>query len=261
MKTRNVRTPAASRRQAVGSVAETTDTRWKGLYKLGAAAALTSVLLVVLDIFVGILVPGGAVEPGARTVHDWFALFQGNAYHGFRELGLLNVLNLILGIPLFLALYAAHRRVGRAYAALALALFLFGGAIYVSNNAAVPMYVLSGEYAAATTDVQRAALAAAGEAVLARGADFTPGSLPGFVLSSLGQIAMAIVMLRGGVFGRATAWTGIVGFSLLLVFTVWTTFAPGALETAMLIALPAGLLVMAWDVLVARRLFQLGRKA
>jgi hypothetical protein len=199
------------------------------------------------------------VEPGARTVLDWFALFQANAYHGFRELGLLNVLNLVLGIPLFLTLYAAHRRVGGAYAALALVLFLFGGAIYVANNAAVPMYVLSGEYAAATTDVQRAALAAAGEAVLARGGDFTPGSLPGFILPSLGQILMSCVMLRGGVFGRATAWFGIVGFTLLLVFTVWTTLVAGALGAAMLIALPAGLLVMVWNVLVARMLLRLGQ--
>ena len=66
-------------------------------------------------------------------------------------------------------------------------------------------------------------------------------------------------MLRGGVFGRVTAYAGILGFSLLLVFTVWTTLVSGAFEAAMLIAVPAGLLVMAWNVLVARRLFRLAR--
>lgn len=247
-----------TRKNRVGGT-EAADSSWKGLYRLGGGAALISVLLVLLDIFAGILLPGGEVEPGTRSALDWFALFGDNVYHGFRELGLLNVLNLVLGIPLFLALYAAHRQAGRAFAALALLLFLFGGAIYISNNAAIPMFVLSGEYAAATTDAQRAALAAAGEAMLARGADFTPGSLVGFILPSLGQIAMSFVMLRGGVFGRVTAYAGILGFSLLLVFTVWTTFVPEALGVAMLIALPAGLLVMAWNVLVARRLFRLSR--
>ncbi|QIN84714.1 DUF4386 family protein [Rubrobacter tropicus] len=230
---------------------------WGGLYKIGGAAAMIGVLLVLLDILAGILLPGGEVEPGARSAVEWFELFRDDAYHGFRELGLLNVLNIILGIPLFLALYAVHRRVEGAYATLALVLFLFGGAIYISNNAAVPMFVLSEEHAAATTDAQRAALAAAGEAVLARGADFTPGSLVGFVLPSLGQIVMSLVMLRGGVFGRATAYMGIAGFALLLVFTVWTTLVPGALGAAMLIAVPAGLLVVAWNVLVALRLFRL----
>jgi hypothetical protein len=118
--------------------AQTTDSSWKSLYIMGGAAALISVLLVLLDIFVSILLPGGEVEPGARSALDWFALFQEDAYYGFRDLGVLNVLNVVLGIPLFLALYAAHRRVNRAYAALAVVLFLFGGAIYVSNNAVFP---------------------------------------------------------------------------------------------------------------------------
>ncbi|HEX2729420.1 MAG TPA: DUF4386 family protein [Rubrobacteraceae bacterium] len=216
-------------------------------------------LLVLLDISVSILLPRGEAEPGARSAIDWFTLFQDNVYYGFRDLGFLNVLNLVLGIPLFLALYAAHRRVDTAYATLAVALFLFGGAVYISNNAVLPMFVLSEQYAAATTDAQRSALAAAGEAILARGADFTPGSLVSFILPSIAQIAMSFVMLRGGVFGRVTSYAGILGFALLLVFTVWTTFVPEALGAAMLIALPAGLLVMAWNVLVARRLFQLSR--
>jgi hypothetical protein len=254
MKAPDFRVRIAGRPLKIGT--EAAGSGWEGLYKV-AAAALIGTLLMLADITVSILLPGGEVEPGARSATDWFTLFRNDAYYGFRELGLLNVLNLILGVPLFLALYAAHRRVNGAYAALALALFLFGGAVYVANNAAVPMFVLSGEYAAATTEARRAALAAAGEAVLARGADFTPGSLVGFVLPSLAQITMSVVMLRGGVFGRTTAYAGIVGFSLLLVFTVWTTFAPEALDTAMLIALPAGLLSMAWNVLVARRLFGL----
>lgn len=231
---------------------------WKGIYYAGAAAAVAGVLLVLVDIAVSIWLPRGEVAPGARPALEWFALFRENAFYGLRDLGLLNVLNIILGIPLFLALYAAHRRTDGAYATLALVLFLFGGAVYVTNNAAVPVFVLSGEHAAATTDARRAALVAAGEAVLARGEDFTPGSLVGFVLTSLAQISMSVVMLRGDMFGRTTAYTGIVGFALLLVFTVWTTLAPGALDAAVVIAVPAGLLVVAWNVLVAWRLFRQG---
>lgn len=89
------------------------------LYITGGAAVLISVLLVLLDIFVSILLPRGEVEPGARSTTDWFTLFQDNTYYGLRDLGSLNMLTLILGIPVFLALYAAHRRVHRAYVALA----------------------------------------------------------------------------------------------------------------------------------------------
>jgi hypothetical protein len=238
---------------------ETSDSRWKSLYVVGGATALVSVLLVVLDIFVSIWLPGGEVAPGARSATDWFALFQSNMYYGFRDLGFLNILNIVLGVPVFLALYAAHRHDNAAYAALALVLFVLGGAVYISNNTVLPMLALSEKHALAATDAQRAVFAAAGEAILARGADFTLGSLIGFLLPSIAQIAMSLVMLRGGIFGRATAYSGVVGFACLLIFTVWTTLVPEAFDTAMLLALPGGLFVIAWNILVARRLFQLGR--
>ncbi len=70
---------------------------------------------------------------------------------------------------------------------------------------------------------------------------------------------MALVMLRGGVFSRLTAWAGIVGFVFLFVFTVWATFVPVFYGAAMMAALVGGVSSMLWDILVARRLFQLGR--
>lgn len=238
---------------------EIADSHWKSLYKVGGTTALISVLLVLLDIIISILLPGGDKGPGTRTVIDWFTLFQNNWYHALRDLGFLNIVNLVLGIPMFLALYAAHRRVNRAYAALATIFFFFGGAVYISNNTVIPMFVLSGKYAAATTDAQRSLLAAAGEAMLARGADFTPGSFIGFLLPSIASITISFVMLRGGIFSKAAAYTGILGFVFLLIFTVWAAFVPVLFDVAMMIAMPGGLLVMAWYILIARRLFQLGR--
>jgi hypothetical protein len=52
---------------------------------------------------------------------------------------------------------------------------------------------------------------------------------------------------------------GIAGISLLLVDTVGSTFVPRAGAAMMAIALPGGVLLLAWNVLVARRLLQLGR--
>src|SRR5574341_86918 len=156
-----------------------------GLYKLGAVAALLAVLIALVDILLTFL-PAGAEPPGTMTAIDWFRLFDENCFFGLRNLGLLpNVLTLFLLISLFLALYAAHQQVNREFAALALILSLVGTAIYLSNNAAFPMWALSNKYVAATTEAQRTLLAAAGEAILARGEDFTPGAFTGFLLAEL----------------------------------------------------------------------------
>lgn len=259
MKTSLLEGTAAPPQQLDVATAHAADSSWQSLYKVGATAALLSVLLVLFDIFISIALPQGEVAPGTRSATEWFALFDSDLYYSFRDLGILNIVNVVLGIPLFLALYGVHRRVNQAYAALAVMLFAIGGAVYISNNTLLPLFSLSEQYAAATTDAQRMILAAAGEAMLARGADFTIGTLSGFLLLSTAQIAISIVMLQGRIFGKATAYTGIVGFTCLLLFTVWTTFAPGSFDLAMLIALPGGLLSMAWNILVARRLLQLAR--
>lgn len=237
---------------------EVAEGAWRSLYTVGGAAALTSLLVVLLDIVLSIL-PGPATpEPGKGTVIDWFVLLQDSWFMGIRGLGFLNVVNMTLAIPLFFALYGAHRRANGAYATLAAILLSIGATVYITNNAALPMLDLGRQYAASTSESERAQLVAAGQALLARSEDFTPGSFLGFFFSEVGQIAMAIVMLRSGVFSRVTAWAGITGFVLLFVFTVWATFVPVFYDVAMLVAMVGGLSSMLWNILVARRLFQLG---
>jgi hypothetical protein len=100
----------------------------------------------------------------------------------------------------------------------------------------------------------------AGEAVLARGEDFTPGSFIGFFFTEIAGLAISLVMLSGKVFSKSTAYSGIVGFALLSVFTVWATFIPVYYQVAMIFAMVGGLACLAWYILIAKRLFRLGRE-
>ena len=241
------------------SQSENAASGWTSLYRLGGLAALLAVLVALADISLTFF-PAGAEQPGTLTAIDWFQLFQDNWFFGLRNLGFLpNILTLFLLIPVFLALYTAHQQTNKSYATLALILSLVGTAIYLSNNAAFPMLALSAKYTAATTESQRTLIAAAGEAILARGEDFTPGAFTGFLFGEAAIIAISFVMLRGGIFSKATAYAGILGGLFLTVFTVWSTFIPVLFEAAMIVAIIGGLLSIAWYILIARRLFQLGR--
>lgn len=170
------------------------------------------------------------------------------------------VFNLALSLPLFAALVAAQRRTIRQLAGLAILVQLVGSAVYISNNAALPMLDLSGRYAAAASEEERASCLAAGQALLARGEDFTPGAYLGFLLPSLGSMLMAAALILGGVFHRATGWAGLVGTICMLSFTTWVTFVPTGFGLAMPIAAVGGLLSLAWYALLARDLLRLARK-
>lgn len=236
--------------------AETADFCSKNLYALGTAAALTAVLLAILDIIISM--GGGDVSPHNLSAIDWFKIYRDNSLLGLRMLGLINVISLTVCIPLYFALYTAHRQICGNYAALALILYLVGAVVYISNNAAIPMHILSSKYAAAAAEAQKALLAAAGEAIVAKGADFTPGSFIGFFFTEAAGLAFSFIMLKGGIFSRAAAYFGILGFLFLSFFTIWLTFIPVYFDVAMIIAMIGGLSSVAWYVLVARGLIRLG---
>jgi hypothetical protein len=235
--------------------AHRTNSAWKSLYTIGGVAALVVVLLYLLDIAVSF--GGGDTQPGALTAIQWFTLLQANGLLGLRTLGLLNAISVLVAAPLYFALLGAHRRANPVYAGLALIVFLMGAVIYVAHNPAVPMFALSTKFATATTDAERLLLAAAGEALLARGEDFTPGGFIGLFLTEIAGQVMSLVMLGGKIFSRAAAFAGIVGLTLLSLFTIWATFVPVGYPVAMILAVVGGLSIMGWYLLTARRLFQL----
>jgi hypothetical protein len=230
---------------------------WTALYRLAGVGMIVVIGFIVFDIALSFT--GADVPSGSLTAEEWLAYFQRNPLYGLRNLGLLNVLNLLLTLPLYLALYQLHRQHSPAIAALAFALFLLGSAVYIANNRALALLALSQEFASAAGEAQKAWLVSAAASMLAQAEDFTPGAFTGFALSSTASLCMMVVLLRGNVFRKWVGFTGLVGAGLLLIFTTWVTFAPETFEAAMVIALIGGLLMLAWDIRMVIGMFRFGR--
>jgi hypothetical protein len=230
---------------------------WKRLYLFAAIAAILVVLVGVLDIALSMRV-SEAQENSTVSIIQWFTLFQNNAFESFRQLGLFNIINLLLAVPLYLALHHLHRETQPAFSSLSVLLFSIGTAIYISSNSAFPLFAISRQYAAAP-EAQKAALELIGQAALAQGADLTPGTFMGFILTELAGMLMAFVLLQGGLFGKVTAWVGMLGLGVLAIFNVMVAFTPELFNVAMSIAMLGGPLSMVFYILLARRLFQLAK--
>jgi hypothetical protein len=237
---------------------QTEDLNDKSLYILGGTAALLIVLTALLEIIITFL-PGGYAT--AESVIDWFTLLENNWFLGLRNLGLLNIVMNTLGIPVLFALYFAHRNANHTFAALAVTISFIGLAVFYATNRAFPMLDLSNQYAAATTEAERTMLVAAGQAMLSVGQSHTPGTFLAFFLSEIGGILVSIVMLRGRIFSQAAAYAGIVGFGLLFVFEILSSFVPSAHNVILILAMIGGLASTAWYILIALGLFQLGQGA
>ena len=232
------------------------ESQWKSVYVFGGVAAILSLVAVVADIVIGSST-GGNLSQIPQTAVERFSQFQQNALLGLYNLDLLNAVNQLISIPVYFALYAALRKTNKPYAMFGLIIFLLGTTIFVANNTALPMLELSNKYAAAD-EPQKAMLAAAGEAMLARGEHGSLGAFFSFLLPTLAALAMSLVMVQGKIFSKANAYIGIIGNALMLIYVVLVTFAPAVKDMAMAFAMPGGLLLLVWMILFTVRLFRLG---
>jgi hypothetical protein len=233
------------------------DAYWKDFYKVAGTAAVLIVLAGLVDTITSML-GGEARETSSVSVLEWFTLFQSNPFYALSNLGLINIITLTLGIPLYLALYNIHRRDNPGFAMLAAALFFIGTAVYTSTNTVFSMFALSDQYEAAAVS-QKALLEAAGRAVLAQGADLTPGTFMGFFFTQTAGMIMTSVMLRARVFSNWTARVGLVGFVLTSIFFLLAAFMPASYGAALIFAMLGGLLLLGYHLMLARRFFQLAQ--
>ena len=63
---------------------------------------------------------------------------------------------------------------------------------------------------------------------------------------------ISVVMLRGKVFDKVNAFTGIIAFTLFMVFKILSSFVPAAFSLAMIFVMYGGFLALVWYVLTGR---------
>jgi hypothetical protein len=237
---------------------ETNDVGWKRIFRIGGISALIVTAFFLLDMVVLV-----AFRPYPETADGWFVLLGNNRIVGLLSLDIFVLAGFPLCYPMFFALYGALKQVDPAVLAFVTILAFAGLAVLISTDKTYSMISLSDRYAAATTDAQKALLLAAGETVLAT-SNGTGTNLASFFLEGAALI-FSIFMLRSGIFGRFTAYMGILGHGLDLARIVINLILAPITGPALLA--PIGIILLAiggplqliWYALTGQRLLQLGR--
>jgi hypothetical protein len=248
----------AGYQQSAGFDVEPVASAWRGLYRVGGAAALIAGLIFRRNF--GAEVSLFVSQQPPSTVIDWFTLIDKNRLLGLIYLAVFDIIDYALLGLMFLALYIVLRRTNPSAMLIAATLGITGTAVYFASNNIFSMLSLSDQYAAATTEAQRSMFLAAGQAVLALnnpGAIFEgTGIYMSFFLLAAASLIFSLVMLRSNLFSRVTASIGILASVIDLTYCVTFAIVP-ALSIFLLPA--AGLFLMLWHILVGLRLFQLAR--
>jgi hypothetical protein len=142
--------------------------------------------------------------------------------------------------------------------AVATALFFLGIADFFATNTAFPVLSLSRQFAAATTEAERATLLAAGQAMFTL---FNENAfLVSYVIVSAAWTMIAGVMLRSGLFSRLTGYAGVVAGAagIAAVVLEHAAVTDSLLTIAIALYFAALVSLFLWVVLTGRRLCALG---
>jgi hypothetical protein len=216
------------------------DDRWRSLYKIGAVAALISVVIIPLSIIAFFVWPLWPDNILAVIQDDWLSGLMGLDF-GY-------LISNVFAIPFFLVLYVTLKEVDEGWALIALTLGLLGLVCLVPARPIPEIFALSDQYAAAATEAERAIYLAAGEAMLTHFHGIAYHAH--YVLGSASLLISSFLMLRSHTFGKATAYVGIV--TNIVVFGLYVP------QVGVWISMLSVLGYLIWYILIARKLIQLG---
>jgi hypothetical protein len=211
----------------IDAAVETADAAWKGFYRVGAVAALITLgffLIGILGIIFDVLQLTATNGWFTQLQNNWLVvLFKLNAgFSGVQQdlLNTINLLDIVIMVLLGIVFLALYASLRRASKIWALiAAFL--------PFIGIPIFLITNT---------------AGRSNLL-----------------IGGLIISAVMLRSNIFSKVTAYVGILA-SVLLFFA--GDIATAIFSSSSVIAVLIGVgyvLWMIWFLLIARRLFQLGR--
>jgi hypothetical protein len=251
MKLDNVIRQGEKQMSAQTTMANTVDPDGKWLYRVGGISAL--ILGIGYIIIIALYVPMGAPPSGVEARLTYLA---GNMTAWWAILGL-SVLTDFLFVPVALALYLALKRIDRnamLVATACMVLFVVLDLPLTWTNYDV-LITLSGRYATATNDAQRAVFVAAAiypSMVLESNLLFVYNSLT----LAIGILMTGLVMLKG-IFSKSTAYlavaTGIFG-----IVAVASSFFASSVSSVSIVL--ASILTTVWALFAGYRLYRLGRQ-
>jgi hypothetical protein len=180
------------------------DGKW--IYRVGGLSGLVLGIGYLLTIAVMIVYTGGFPPSGTEERLAFFAEHSA----GWWAVTALMIFTDLLYVPVFLALYQALKGINKYLMALALTC----EGLFVALDLAVTwtayssLITLGGNYAAATSDTQRAIIVAAAGYPSAS-IDSPLGGIYAILIPALGLLLASLVMRRG-IFGKALAYLGVI---------------------------------------------------
>lgn len=218
-------------------------------FRLGGISSLILILYSLATMLIMVFI-GSPPE----TITECFTMLNENQFFGLLRLDILTVFTMPLYYLLFYAIYLALKKTNQELVSIATILVFAGLTLFLATPSVFSYLQLSNQYAAATSEIQKNQLLAAGEAILASDMWHGTGAQIGGILLQTGALLISFMMLKQNIFSKLTAYTGIFTHGLDLAHILIGFFLP---SIGIILMAIAGPLYLLWFPLVGIRLFKL----
>lgn len=216
------------------------------LYKFGGTAAFITFLLLIVSIVIFFIWPYSSNYNGVTEI---FTMQYYNMQTTFNALDFGYWIMKLIYIPIYLSLYYALRQVNELDAFNALMLGLVGVIILIFTRPIFEIFMHNDSFLLAEENVVRGQFLAAGYELFIK--HHGRAWHISMFLTAISQLISSFLMLRSNHFNKATAYLGIVSFSVACGFWI-----PTAGSFFMFLSM---FISMGWFFLLSLNFFRLAR--
>jgi hypothetical protein len=216
---------------------------------LGGWASIIFMIYSLITILIVVVIGG----PPA-SVEECFSMIGDNRMAGLLRLDILTIFVMPLYYILFYSLYKVLKSVDNRLITISVILVFAGVTLFLAAPSTFSYLRLADGYNAAMDDLAKQKFLAAGEAIFSTDIWHGAGPQVGGILVQAGALIISILMLRGNVFSKLTAYTGIIMHGLDLAHIIIGFLSSTFGNMLMIIAGP---LYPIWFLMIGLRLFKL----
>ncbi len=236
-------------RRTSGEAAASPDPSWRDLYRAGGVSAFLYIVLLIVPIVLIFITPQPPISDGAAILQ----YIASNKAVYITEL-VLFLAPSVVAMIIFLALYMALKHVNKSLAAIGALIAIASQIIGLAYNSSPQslsgaLVLLSNQYMATSTAIQKAAFATAAESLVAMANAVSASG----ILFSISILIISLVMLQG-VFHKGIAYLGVVTGTIAIFSEI---FRP-VIGIGYIVFF---ILEVIWFIAVGWKLFRLGGQA
>jgi hypothetical protein len=202
----------------------------KTIYRIGAIAGVFALLIFRRNLAAEMHISNGfgiwqIPAPLPDNAYTWFALIRAQPLLAFILLDGVDIINAVLVVLLFFALFTAIKQHKPKLAAAALTATVIGAFVYILANRALPLNYLSRKYDAADIPIYQVDVLTCADVLLANAVRDSAMAF-GLILILIAGLTISIVILKERTFKRGVAMVGIITNGLYLMNCILILFAP-----------------------------------